>query len=366
LPAVPIPFTDVKAQYVPLLGEIRNRIEDVLESGQFILGENVRGFEEEAAAYIGAARAVGVANGTDAIVILLDALGIGPGDEVICPSFTFYATAESIARRGATPVFADIDPATLNLDPAHALERVTPRTKAILAVHLYGRPAPVAELAEGAPVLEDAAQAFGGGIEGGRVGSLGKAATFSFYPTKNLFGLGDGGLIATSDEDLASRVRLLRFHGSRDKERFDAVGYNSRLEEIQAAVLRVFLRHVDEWNAGRRAAAARYEALGLGELCELPVDEPGHVYHVYCVRTPERDRVVEALRAEEIGFATYYSTPLHRQPALTPLSEDASLPETDRASRETIALPLWPAITEQQQERVFECVRAALAVGAAS
>jgi dTDP-4-amino-4,6-dideoxygalactose transaminase len=366
LPAVPIPFTDVKAQYVPLLGEIRNRIEDVLESGQFILGENVRGFEQEAAAYIGASRTVGVANGTDAIVLLLDALGIGPGDEVICPSFTFYATAESIARRGATPVFADIDPATLNLDPADGLERVTPRTKAILAVHLYGRPAQVAELAEGAPVLEDAAQAFGGGIEGGRVGSLGHAATFSFYPTKNLFGLGDGGLIATSDEDLASRVRLLRFHGSRDKERFDAVGYNSRLDEIQAAVLRVFLRHVDEWNAGRRAAAARYEALGLGVLCELPVDEPGHVYHVYCVRTPERDRVVEALRAQEIGFATYYSTPLHRQPALTPLSEDASLPETDRASRETIALPLWPAITEQQQERVVECVRAALAVGAAS
>jgi dTDP-4-amino-4,6-dideoxygalactose transaminase len=366
LPAVPIPFTDVKAQYVPLLGEIRNCIEDVLESGQFILGENVRTFEEEAAEYIGATRAVGVANGTDAIVLLLDALGIGPGDEVICPSFTFYATAEAIARRGATPVFADIDAATLNIDPADALERVTPRTKAILAVHLYGRPAPVARLAEAAPVLEDAAQAFGGGVEGQRVGSLGRAATFSFYPTKNLFGLGDGGLVVTSDEDLAARVRLLRFHGSRDKERFDAVGYNSRLDEIQAAVLRVFLRHVDEWNAARRSAAARYEALGLGELCELPVDEPGHVYHVYCVRTPERERVVEALRAQEIGYATYYSTPLHRQPALTTLSEDSSLSETERASRETVALPLWPAITEQQQERVVECVRAALAVGAAS
>jgi dTDP-4-amino-4,6-dideoxygalactose transaminase len=363
---MPIPLVDVRAQYAPLLEELRGEFDDVLERGQFILGAKVEAFEREAAEYLGVSHALGVANGTDAIVLALDALEIGHGDEVICPSFTFYATAEAIARRGATPVFADIDPATLNLDPVDALERVTPRTKAILAVHLYGRPAPVGELAEGPPVLEDAAQAFGGGIEGGRVGSLGHAATFSFYPTKNLFGLGDGGLIATSDEDLAAKVRLLRFHGSRDKERFDAVGYNSRLDEIQAAVLRVFLRHVDEWNAGRRAAAARYEALGLGELCELPVDEPGHVYHVYCVRTPERERVIEALGAQEIGFATYYSTPLHRQPALTALSEDASLPETERASRETIALPLWPTITEQQQERVVECVRSALAVGAAS
>jgi dTDP-4-amino-4,6-dideoxygalactose transaminase len=361
---VPIPLTDVKAQYLPLLGEVRNRIEDVLESGRFILGENVRGFEEEAAAYLGVSRAVGVANGTDAIVLLLDALGVGPGDEVICPSFTFYATAEAIARRGATPVFADIDPATLNLDPADALERVTPRTKAILAVHLYGRPAPIADLAQVVPVLEDAAQAFGAGSKDKRVGSLGLAATFSFYPTKNLFGLGDGGLVTTSDEALADRIRLLRFHGSRDKERFEAIGYNSRLDELQAAVLRVFLRHVESWNAGRRKAAARYEALGLGELCELPVDEPGHVYHVYCVRTPERDRVAAALRAREIACATYYSTPLHQQPALGYGEE--SLPETERASRETIALPLWPGISADQQEQVVECVRSALAVGAAS
>jgi dTDP-4-amino-4,6-dideoxygalactose transaminase len=364
---VRIPLTDVKAQYVPLLGEVRNRIEDVLASGRFILGENVRLFEDEAAAYVGAGHAVGVANGTDAIVILLDALGVGPGDEVICPSFTFYATAEAIARRGATPVFADIDPSTLNLDPADALERVTPRTKAILAVHLFGRPAPVAELAAGAPVLEDAAQAFGGGTEGRRIGALGAAATFSFYPTKNLFGFGDGGLVVTSDESLANRVRLLRFHGSRDKERFDAVGYNSRLDELQAAVLRIFLPHVDRWNAARREAAGRYEALGLGELCELPADEPGHVYHVYCVRTPERDRVAAALRSREIACATYYSTPLHRQPALGAIGyEEGSLPETERAAKEILALPIWPAITPSQQEQVVECVRSALAVGAAS
>jgi dTDP-4-amino-4,6-dideoxygalactose transaminase len=362
---VTIPLTDVKAQYAPLLGDVRAAVDGVLERGQFILGPEVRSFEEEAADFLGASHAVGVANGTDALVLVLDALGIGPGDEVICPSFTFYATAESIARRGATPVFADIDPSTLNVDPVDVAGRVTPRTKAILAVHLYGRPARLDDLPDGIPVVEDSAQAFGARLGGRRVGALGAAGTFSFYPTKNLFGLGDGGLVVSNDPDLADRVRLLRFHGSRDKERFDAVGYNSRLDELQAAVLRVFLGHVDEWNGQRRAAAARYGALGLGELCELPPDEPGHVYHVYCVRTRERDRVLAALRAQEIGCAAYYSTPLHLQPAMSSLGA-SSLPETERAARETIALPLWPSISAAQQEEVVECVRSALALRAAS
>jgi dTDP-4-amino-4,6-dideoxygalactose transaminase len=340
-------------------------VDGVLERGQFILGPEVRAFEEEAARFLEASHAVGVANGTDALVLVLDALGIGPGDEVICPSFTFYATAESIARRGATPVFADIDPGTLNLDPADVAERVTPRTKAILAVHLYGRPAPLDELPDGIPVVEDAAQAFGARLGGKRVGAIGAVGTFSFYPTKNLFGLGDGGLVVSNDPELADRIRLLRFHGSRDKERFDAVGYNSRLDELQAAVLRVFLGHVDQWNDARRAAAARYAELGLGELCELPPDEPGHVYHVYCVRTRERDRVAAALRGQDIGCATYYSTPLHLQPAMRSLAS-GSLPETERAAQETLALPLWPAITTAQQEEVVECVRSALALRAAS
>jgi UDP-N-acetyl-3-dehydro-alpha-D-glucosamine 3-aminotranferase len=361
-----IPLTDIKAQYRPLLKEVRRGIEEVLEGGQFILGPNVRSFEEEAAAYLRASHAVGVANGTDALVLVLDALEIGPGDEVVCPSFTFYATAEAIARRGATPVFADIDPATLNLDPADVAERVTDRTKAILAVHLYGRPAQLGELPDSLPVLEDAAQAFGATVAGAHAGAIGVAGTFSFYPTKNLFGLGDGGLVVTSDERLAERVRLLRFHGSRDKERFDAIGYNSRLDELQAAVLRVFLRHVDEWNEGRRAAAARYAELGLGELCELPRDEPGHVYHVYCVRTPARDRIAAALRAEHIACATYYSTPLHLQPALSSFGSGKGLPETERAARETLALPLWPGIAAEQQERVVAGVRSALALRAAS
>ena len=360
-----MPLTDVKAQYRPLLDEVRKAVDNVLERGQFILGPEVRAFEEETAAYLGASGAVGVANGTDALVLVLDALGVGPGDEVLCPSFTCYATAESVARRGATPVFADIDPTTLNLDPADVAARVTPRTKAILAVHLYGRPAPLDELPEGIPVLEDAAQAFGATLAGSRVGALGHAGTFSFYPTKNLFGLGDGGLVTTTDSELADRVRLLRFHGSRDKERFDAVGYNSRLDELQAAVLRVFLSHVDDWNESRRAAAARYAELGLGEVCELPADDPGHVYHVYCVRSRERDRVASALRSQGIGCATYYSTPLHLQPVFASLQK-TSLPETERAARETLALPLWPSISAEQQAEVVECVRSALALRAAS
>jgi dTDP-4-amino-4,6-dideoxygalactose transaminase len=357
---VAIPLTDVKAQYAPLLDELKQRIAGVLESGRFILGPEVKAFEEEAARFLDAGDAVGVANGTDALVLVLDALGVGPGDEVVCPSFTFYATAESVARRGATPVFADIDPVTLNLDPADVAARMTERTKVILPVHLFGRPANLAALPDTGAIVEDAAQAFGAKVGDRRAGSLGAAATFSFYPTKNLFGLGDGGLVTTAAGGLAERIRLLRFHGSRDKQTFEAVGYNSRLDELQAAALRVFLPHVDEWNEARRDAAARYAELGLGEVCELPADEPGHVYHMYVVRTHERERLVAALDQAGIGWATYYTTPLHLQPALAELGYSAGhLPETERAARETLALPIWPAITREEQERVVECLRAA-------
>jgi dTDP-4-amino-4,6-dideoxygalactose transaminase len=360
-----IPHVDVRAQYAPLLDELKERIGAVLDSGRFILGPEVRAFEQEAAEYLGVGDAIGVANGTDALILVLDGLGVGPGDEVVCPAFTFFATAEAISRVGATPVFCDVDPATLNLDPADAADRVTERTKAILAVHLFGRPAAIAELPEGVPVVEDAAQAFGARVGERRAGAAGAASIFSFFPTKNLFGLGDGGLVATSDEALAARVRLLRLHGSRDKERFEAVGYNSRLDEIQAAALRLFLGHVNGWNDTRREAAARYAELGLGELVELPEDEPGHVYHMYVVRSPERDRLAEALRAAGIGCATYYTTPLHLQPVYSPLGyEPGSLPESERAGRETVALPLWAGITAEQQEQVVETIRSAVGVGA--
>jgi dTDP-4-amino-4,6-dideoxygalactose transaminase len=360
---VTIPLVDVRAQYAPLSGELKERLAEVVDSGQFILGPNVQAFERESAKRLGAAAAVGVANGTDALVLVLDALGIGPGDAVICPAFTFYATAEAIARRGATPVFCEIDRDTLNLDPADVAERVTARTRAIVAVHLFGRPAPLADLPAGIPVVEDAAQAFGAP----GVGVAGRAATFSFFPTKNLFGLGDGGLIVTNDEGLAERVRLLRFHGSHDKQTFDAVGYNSRLDELQAAALRLFLGHVDGWNLARRAAAARYADLRLGEACELPADEAGHVYHMYVVRTPERDRIAAGLREAGIGCAAYYRTPLHLQPVFASLGYTAgSLPETEQAARENLALPLWAGIGEDVQRQVVEHVLAAATVGAPS
>jgi dTDP-4-amino-4,6-dideoxygalactose transaminase len=355
-----IPLVDVKAQYEPLIPELERRLGDVLRSGRFILGPNVEAFEREAAAYLGVREAVGVANGTDALVLVLDALGIGPGDEVICPSFTFYATAESIVRRGATPVFADVDPATLDLDPEDVAGRITGRTAAIVPVHLFGRPAPLRELADlGVPIVEDAAQAFG--AEG--VATVGAASTFSFFPTKNLFGLGDGGLVAANDAELADRVRLLRFHGSRDKQDFQLVGYNSRLDELQAAALRLFLTQLDGWNAARREAAACYAELGLGELVELPPDDPGHVYHMFVVRSPERDLIAEALSAADIASASYYTTPLHLQPALRFLGwEHGSLPETERAAAENLALPLWAGIGADVQERVVETVRAAVGV----
>ena len=355
-----MPLVDVKAQYAPLREKLLDRIAEVVDSGRFILGPNVAAFEREAADYVGAAEAVGVANGTDAILLALEALGVGPGDEVICPAFTFYATVEPIVHLGATPVFCDIDPATLNLDPADVVARVTRKTKAIVAVHLFGRPAPIDALPEGIPVLEDAAQAFGARIGDRRVGSMGAAATFSFFPTKNLFAFGDGGLVTTEDPAIADTVRLLRFHGSRDKQTFELVGYNSRLDELQAAVLRVFLGELDGWNASRRAAAARYEELGLGELVDIPEDDPGAVYHMYVVRSPERDRILESLREADIGAAAYYTRPLHLQPSLAALGyAPGSLPETERAAAENLALPLWAGITASQQEEVVSVVRAA-------
>jgi dTDP-4-amino-4,6-dideoxygalactose transaminase len=357
-----IPLVDVKAQYAPLKDELKERIAEVLDSGRFILGPNVCAFEEEAAAYLGVEHAIGVANGTDALVIALDALDVGPGDEVICPSFTFYATAESIARRGAKPVFVDIDARTMNLDADVVLERVTERTKAIIPVHLFGRAAPLDELAQlGIPIVEDAAQAFGAP----GVGATGVVSTYSFFPTKNLFALGDAGLVTTRDEELAERIRLLRFHGSKAKKDFELVGYNSRLDELQAAVLRLFLPHVEEWNRLRREAAARYAQLGLGEVCELPVDEPGHVYHVYVVRSPERDRIREHLATSEIASSAYYEKPLHRQPALRRFGQaDADFPETERASRENLALPMWAGIGADVQERVVSAVREAVSLEA--
>ena len=357
-----IPLVDVKAQYAPLIPELEARFREVLEDGQFIRGPHYWAFQEEAAAYLGVSKTVGVGNGTDAIVIVLDAMGIGPGDEVICPAFTFYATAESIARRGATPIFADVDPATLNVDVDDVAAKITPRTRALMPVHLFGRPAPMDELSSlGVPVIEDAAQAFGAP----GVAQQGLISTYSFYPTKNLFCVGDGGLVASNDGDLADRVRMLAFHGSRDKTEFGFVGYNSRLDELQAGMLRIFLTHLDQWNAGRREAAARYAELGLGDLVDIPQDEPGHIYHLFVCRSPERDRIRAALTEAGIASAVYYTTPLHLQPALRFLgNEPGSLPHTERVAEENFSVPLWPGMPVEAQERVVEVVRSAVGVGA--
>ncbi|MGZ4346142.1 MAG: DegT/DnrJ/EryC1/StrS family aminotransferase [Gaiellaceae bacterium] len=356
----PIPLVDVKAHYVPFLPRIREAIDGVLESGEFILGPNVAAFEREAADYLGVRDSVGVANGTDALVLVLDALGVGRGDEVICPAFTFYATAEAIARRGATPVFADVDASTMNLEAEDVAARITKRTKAILAVHLFGRPAPLAELVQlGVPVIEDAAQAFGSPD----VARTGIASTFSFYPTKNLFCIGDGGLVSTDDPELAERVRMLRFHGSRDKVDFELIGYNSRLDELQAAVLRIFLAELDNWVAQRREAAARYAELGLGAACDLPEDESGHVYHLFVCRSPERDRIRAALKEAAIGSAVYYTTPLHLQNAFSDLGYGhGSLPVTEQLALDNFSVPLWAGIDADAQERVVSVVQAAAPV----
>jgi dTDP-4-amino-4,6-dideoxygalactose transaminase len=351
-----IPHVDVKAQYAPLIPELKEAFAQTLETGRFIFGPEVEAFEREAAEYLGTRSTLGVANGTDALVVLLDAMEIGPGDEVICPAFTFYATAESIARRGATPVFAEIDPVTLNLDPSDVERRITNRTKALMPVHLFGRPAP--DLSGfGLPVIEDAAQAFG---SPGIATSI--ASTFSFFPSKNLFALGDGGLIALNDDELHERVKMLRFHGSLAKKDFLYVGYNSRLDAVQASFLRIFLRHLDEWTRLRREAAARYVEL-LSDVVDVPLDEPGHVYHMYAVRSSERDRLSAALAEAEIGHAAFYTTPLHLQPALRYLGyAEGDFPETEKAGRENLCLPLWAGITARQQEEVSSVLKRASAL----
>jgi dTDP-4-amino-4,6-dideoxygalactose transaminase len=355
-----IPLVDVRAQFADLIPDLERCFRSVLEGGQFIRGPEYHAFLRETAEYLGVPATVGVGNGTDALVLVLRALEIGPGDEVICPAFTFYATAESIAAVGATPVFADIDPATLNLDPADVERRIGAKTRAIMPVHLFGRPAPLEELARlGLPLIEDAAQAFGSP----EIAKVGIASTFSFFPTKNLFCLGDGGLVACRDEELGERVRVLAFHGSRDKVTFDYVGYNSRLDELQASFLRVFLGRIDEWTRLRREAAARYHDLGVGELVEPPEDEPGHVYHLFVSRSPERDAIRAALRDADIASATYYETPLHLQPAFGHLGYTAgTLPETERVARENFSIPLWAGIDAETQERVVETMRSAVPV----
>jgi len=360
---VTVPLFDTSSALEPLREELRGAVARVLDSGHYILGPEVEAFEREFAAYCDAAHAVGVANGTEAITIALRAMGVGPGDEVLVPSFTFYASAEAIPPTGATPVFCDIDPQTFCINAETVAEALTPHTKAVIAVHLFGNIAPVGEIEElGVPVLEDAAQSAGSTGAHGRSGSLGTAATFSFFPSKNLGCFGDGGMIVTSDEDVAERARVLRFHGSHDKATYDLVGYNSRLDELQAAVLRVQLPHLDAWSDGRRRAAADYGELGLGELVTLPRPTVGSApaWHLYVVRHAEADRLAAVLSEAGIGCRAYYRTPVHAQPAMRPWSEGAKLAGTEEAARTHLAIPIGPVLSRDQVEQVVSAVRAAL------
>ena len=317
--------------------------------GSYILGPEVEAFEEEFASYLGVRHCIGVANGTDALTIALKAVGVGPGDEVVMPSFTFYATAEAALVLGAEPVWCDIDPETFCVTRQTVEAALTPRTKAIVPVDLFGNVAPIPELRElGVPVVEDAAQAAGAELGGAKAGSLGDVATFSFYPSKNLPCLGDGGAIATGDDELAERMRVLRFHGSKDKTTFVDVGWNSRLDELQAAALRVLLPELDGWIERRREVAATYERLGLGGHVTLPraADGARHAYHLYVVRSE---------RELPIG-RSYYRTPVHRQPAIAATAE---LPGTEEAARTSQALPMGTGLTEEQLREVVERVAAA-------
>jgi len=362
---VRIPIFDPRPQLEELWDEIMAAIERVLRSGQFILGPEVKAFEREVAAYLGVKHAIGVNSGTDALIIALHALGIGPGDEVITTPFTFFATAEAISRVGATPVFVDIDPRTFNINPALIEPAITPRTRAILPVHLYGHPAdmdPIMEIARAynLKVVEDAAQAFGALYKGKKAGTIGDVGCFSFFPTKNLGAFGDGGLIATNDDQIAERARMLRVHGARRRYYHEILGYNSRLDPVQAAVLRVKLHHLDRFNAMRREVALRYSAM-LSDIPQvvLPQELPYtyHVYHQYTIRLKAvpRDDLCSALEEAGLGTSVYYPVPIHRLPVYAQRS--FRLPEAERAATEVLSLPMWPGLSAALQGRITELLQ---------
>ncbi len=355
-----IPLVDLKTQYQSIKDEIDGAIQRVIDNTAFIMGTEVASFEEAFAAYCGARYAVGVSSGTGALFLALLGYDIGPGDEVITTPFTFFATGEAISQVGARPVFVDVDPITYNIDPARIEAAITPRTKAIMPVHLYGQPAAMDEInsiakAHDLIVIEDAAQAHGSTYKGKRPGVLGDAACFSFYPSKNLGCYGDGGAVVTNDEHLAQRVRSLRDHGRSTKYEHAELGYGHRLDGIQAAILSAKLPHLDDWNEGRRQAADRYNKL----LADTPVITPQHlpetnpVYHCYVIRTQQRDRLLEALKDAGVSAGVHYPIPLHLQPAYRHLElEPGSYPISEQLAQEVISLPIYAELSAEQQEYI--------------
>ena len=376
----PVPLLDLKAQYATIRQEVRHALDRVIESQHFILGPEVEALEREVAIYSQCSHGIGVSSGTDALLVSLMALGIAPGDEVITTSFSFFATAGAIARLGAHPVFVDIDPVSYNIEPESLESRITSRTKALIPVHLYGQMtdmAPVMDIARshGLRVIEDAAQAIGAEYRGSRAGSIGDLGCLSFFPSKNLGGFGDGGMVVTNDPELADRVALLRGHGYRPKYYNKVVGGNFRLDPLQAAVLRVKLPYLDGWTEARQRNAARYRRLfddaGLvgdpGDLNAPPDDavilpeETGHGRHIYnqfVIRSSRRDALMASLKEQGIGSEIYYPVPLHLQECFTGLGyKPGDLPHSERAARETLALPIYPELTAQMQASVVEAIR---------
>ena len=365
-PKLLFPFLDLKAEYATMKEEIGTAVEKVLESQQFIMGPEVRQLEAEIAAFVGSRFALGCASGSDALLLALMALGVDSGDEVITPPFTFVATAGSISRLKARPVFVDIDRETYNLDPTLLEAAITSRTKAIMPVHLFGLAAEMEKINETArahhlPVIEDAAQAIGARYHDRNVGNLGACGCFSFFPSKNLGGAGDGGMITTSDPELADRISVLRDHGSRKKYHYDLLGMNSRLDSLQAAILMVKFRHLEAMAQARRRNADRYRQLfrqaGLEKSIVLPVQPEGlhHVYNQFVIRTPQRDQLREHLRNCGIPTEIYYPFSLHLQPAFAGLGyRPGAFPESEEASRQVLALPVFPQMTEEQQKVVVD------------
>jgi len=362
-----IPMVDLKQQYQAIKQDIDQALAQVLDSTHFILGPNVQAFEQEAAAYLGVKHAIACASGTDALHLALRAAGLGAGDEVITPAFTFIATAEAISYVGATPVFVDIDPCTFNLDPALVEAAITPRTRALLPVHLFGQPADLAPLKDLCAkhdllLIEDCAQSFGAAYAGRMTGGFGLAGCFSFFPSKNLGCYGDGGLVTTNDDALARELLVLRNHGSRQRYHHAIIGYNSRLDEMQAAILRVKLRHIDEYNRLRRRNAHLYnEGLkGLPLATPLEDGKGVHVFHQYTLLLDGRDRVQKALGDAGIASAIYYPIPLHRQEVYRDLMAGVSLPVTEQVAERVLSLPMYPELSSEQISRICQVIAGAL------
>jgi dTDP-4-amino-4,6-dideoxygalactose transaminase len=358
-------MADLKTQYQPISEEMVNAVRGVFESGRYYLGDNVKSLEQEIAERCGARHGIGVNSGTDAIWLSLRALGIGKGDEVITTPFTFVATTEVIALLGAKPVYADIDPATFNLDPNLIEAKITDRTKAILPVHLYGQPAEISKIQgiadrHGLRVVYDGAQSIGAEADGKPVGAYGDAVTLSFFPTKNLGGAGDGGMITVRNPEFAEKLKLLREHGAKPKYYHSIVGTNSRLDALQAAILRVKLRHLDRWSEARARNADLYDKLFEGSRVGRPYRDPRcrHIFNQYCIRTPRRDDLRKHLTERGVGTEVYYPVPLHLQKCFSSLGyKVGDMPHSEAAANETVALPIYPEVGEERIRYVVQSVR---------